>query len=326
MIAKQQSYLPDAGELFIRFFLSHQSSTCMSQAVSAHVPVLTEEVLEWANVTDSMVVVDGTLGGAGHARLFLQKLGPSGRLIGLDRDPMAIERVRVALTNESIDVSRITLACTSYRELPSLLDELELSNVDRILLDLGLSSDQLACRDRGFSFRTGGPLDLRFDPTSGIPASDLIARVGEQQLANIIYEYGEERFSRRIAKAIVERRRSNPITTAEQLHDLIHRVVPGRVHGRVDSATRTFQALRIAVNEELDHLKQALEELPKYLSPGGRLLAISFHSLEDRLVKNAFRDHPLLQRLTKKPVIPGDRECDENPRSRSAKLRVAERV
>ena len=332
MIAKQQSFLPDAGEPFLpdagklSIILFQQSTTCMSQVVSAHVPVLTEEVLEWANVSESMTVVDGTLGGGGHAKLLLQKLGPSGRLIGLDRDPLAIERARVTLSNETIDASKITLVCTSYRDLPSVLEELDLSSVDRILLDLGLSSDQLACRDRGFSFRTGGPLDLRFDPTSGIPASDFIARIGEQQLANIIYEYGEERFSRRIAKAIVERRRSNPIATAEQLHDLIHRVVPGRVHGRVDSATRTFQALRIAVNEELDHLKQALEELPKYLAPGGRFLAISFHSLEDRLVKNAFRDHPLLQRMTKKPVIPGDRECDENPRSRSAKMRVAERV
>ena len=298
----------------------------MSQILTAHVPVLPDEVVEWSNLSGPMIIVDGTLGGGGHAKLLLQRLGPSGKLIGLDRDPQAIERARVALSNEPSDASRIALYCTSYRDLPSVLDDLQLTQVDRILLDLGLSSDQLACRDRGFSFRTGGPLDLRFDPTSGIPASEFIARIGEEKLANVIYEYGEERFSRRIAKAIVERRRSDPITTAEQLHDLIHRVIPGRVHGRVDSATRTFQALRIAVNEELDHLKKALEELPKYLAPGGRFLAISFHSLEDRLVKNAFRDHPLLQRLTKKPIIPSARECDLNPRSRSAKLRVAERA
>jgi 16S rRNA (cytosine1402-N4)-methyltransferase len=206
-----------------------------------------------------------------------------------------------------------------------VLDQLGLKQVDRIFVDLGLSSDQLACVDRGFSFRTGGPLDLRFDPTSGISASDLLAKIGEQQLANIIYEFGEERFSRRIAKAIVERRRIDPIKTAEQLRELIHRVVPGRVHGRIDSATRTFQALRIAVNEELEHLQRGLQDLPRYLAPGGRFLAISFHSLEDRLVKNAFRDHPLLHRLTKKPIVPSERECQENPRSRSAKLRVAER-
>lgn len=297
----------------------------MSPVVSAHVPVLTEEVIAWFDLSESMTIVDGTLGGAGHAKLLLHRLGHGGRLIGLDRDPLAIERASSTLTIEAFDPSRWILACNSYRDLPVVLDELGISHVDRIFLDLGLSSDQLACRERGFSFRTGGPLDLRFNPTKGISASDWLARVGEQQLANVIYEYGEERFSRRIAKAIVERRRTNPITTAEQLHELIHRVVPGRVHGRVDSATRTFQALRIAVNEELDHLKQALQELPKYLSPNGRFLAISFHSLEDRLVKNAFRDHPLLERMTKKPIIPSERESHENPRSRSAKLRVAKR-
>ncbi len=301
----------------------------MSQIVSAHVPVLPQEVLEWADLSDSMTVVDGTLGGAGHARLFLQRLGPSGRLIGLDRDPLAIERSRTVIAEHSIDsppTARIDLLCSSYRDLPSVLEQLGIQQVDRIFVDLGLSSDQLACADRGFSFRTGGPLDLRFDPTSGISASDLIAKIGEQQLANIIYEFGEERFSRRIAKAIVERRRTDPVKTSEQLRDLIHRVVPGRVHGRVDSATRTFQALRIAVNEELVHLQSALQELPNFLSPGGRFLAISFHSLEDRLVKNAFRDHPSLKRLTKKPIIPSEREAHENPRARSAKLRVAERV
>ncbi len=301
----------------------------MSQTVSAHVPVLPDEVLEWADLSESMTVVDGTLGGAGHARLFLQRLGPSGRLIGLDRDPLAIERARAALADRSLDsptTARADLVCGSYRELPSVLEQLGIQQVDRIFVDLGISSDQLASVDRGFSFRAGGPLDLRFDPTSGISASDLIAKIGEQQLANIIYEFGEERFSRRIAKAIVERRRSDPVKTAEQLRDLIHRVVPGRVHGRVDSATRTFQALRIAVNEELEHLQNALQELPNYLAPGGRFLAISFHSLEDRLVKNAFREHPFLKRLTKKPIIPSEREAHENPRARSAKLRVAERV
>ncbi|MDZ4850539.1 MAG: 16S rRNA (cytosine(1402)-N(4))-methyltransferase RsmH [Pirellulaceae bacterium] len=308
----------------------------MLPIATAHVPVLNAEVIEWSNVSESMTLVDGTLGGAGHAKLLLQKLNASGRLIGLDRDPEAIERSRSILSIgvqaigvQAIgvqDAPRIDLVCQSYRELPTVLEELSIPQIDLILLDLGLSSDQLACRDRGFSFRTGGPLDLRFNPTEGIPASELLAWIGEEKLANIIYEFGEERFSRRIAKAIVERRRSNPVTTAEQLHDLIHRVVPGRTHGRVDSATRTFQALRIAVNEELEHLQFALQELPKHLAPGGRFLAISFHSLEDRLVKNAFRDHPLLNRLTKKPIGPSDRECQENPRSRSAKLRVAERV
>jgi 16S rRNA (cytosine1402-N4)-methyltransferase len=327
VIVKQQSFLPDAGESFQHRL--YRLSKYMSQSFSAHVPVLPNEVLEWAQLTESMTIVDGTLGGAGHAKLFRQHLGPNGRLIGLDRDPLAIERSRVALADPSSEQPngpRIDLVCSSYRDLPSVLEELGIEHVDRIFVDLGLSSDQLADDDRGFSFRTGGPLDLRFDPTSGISAADLLAKIGEQQLANIIYEFGEERFSRRIAKAIVERRRTDPVKTAEQLRDLIHRVVPGRVHGRVDSATRTFQALRIAVNEELEHLQNALQELPSLLAPGGRFLAISFHSLEDRLVKNAFRDHPFLERLTKKPIIPSEREAHENPRARSAKLRVAERV
>jgi 16S rRNA (cytosine1402-N4)-methyltransferase len=198
---------------------------------------------------------------------------------------------------------------------------------DCILLDLGLSSDQLEDTSRGFSFRTGGTLDLRFCTDEGISAADLLAKIDEKELADIIYQFGEERFSRRIARAIVERRRHSPVRTAEELADLVHRCVPGgKIHGRIDSATRTFQALRIAVNNELEHLKTAIERLPDCLAPGGRLLIISFHSLEDRIVKHAMRECDRLQVLTKKPILPSDAETYENPRSRSAKLRVAERI
>jgi len=209
--------------------------------------------------------------------------------------------------------------------------------VHGILLDLGLSSDQLADQQRGFSFRVDAPLDLRFDPTGGIPAFKWLQHHSEKEIADAIYQFGEERFSRRIARAIIEQNRTSPIETSKQLADLIHRILPGRVHGRVDSATRTFQALRIVVNRELEHVQAALERLPGTLHlsqggldnsakpPAGRLAIISFHSLEDRLVKTAMRDDPRLKNLTKKPLVASEAEIAANPRSRSAKLRIAER-
>jgi 16S rRNA (cytosine1402-N4)-methyltransferase len=301
----------------------------MATNKTAHVPVMLTEILEWANLTPSSKIVDGTLGGGGHARRFIQGVGPNGLFIGMDRDPNAVELTQTALREEfdiAHDTDRCKFIAASYVTLPKQLVELNISNIDVVLVDLGLSSDQLASEDRGFSFKTEGELDLRYNPEEGISARELLAKIKEVELANIIYQFGEERFSRRIARAIVEQRRVKPIETSDQLHSLIHRVVPGRVHGRVDASTRTFQALRIAVNRELEHLEQALQTIPACLAPGGRFLAISFHSLEDRLVKNAFRDHPLLNRLTKKPLLPSQNECDSNPRSRSAKLRVAERI
>jgi 16S rRNA (cytosine1402-N4)-methyltransferase len=213
--------------------------------------------------------------------------------------------------------------------------------VHGILLDLGLSSDQLADTQRGFSFRLDAPLDLRFDMTSGIPAWKWLQQHSDTEIADAIYQFGEERLSRRIARAIVEQNRGEPIMTSKQLADLIHRVVPGRVHGRVDSATRTFQALRIVVNRELEHVEAGLARLPGVLAapgleppsaeasgvePAGRLAVISFHSLEDRMVKNAIRDDSRLENLTKKPLVATQAETDANPRSRSAKLRIARRV
>ncbi len=316
---------------------------------TVHIPVLLQEVIQWSGLdrprTDSRTVVDGTLGGGGHAWHLIQALQPHDFLIGIDRDAGAIERVtelfdRLLPPNvepvpnpQTIQAEptratcRIRLIQSSYRELPSLMVEHVIPKADCILLDLGLSSDQLEDTSRGFSFRTGGTLDLRFCTDEGISAADLLAKIDEKELADIIYQFGEERFSRRIARAIVERRRHSPVRTAEELAELVHRCVPGgKIHGRIDSATRTFQALRIAVNNELDHLKTAIERLPECLAPGGRLLIISFHSLEDRIVKHAMRECDRLQVLTKKPILPNDAETYKNPRSRSAKLRVAERI
>ena len=221
---------------------------------------------------------------------------------------------------------RLVLSCASYCALPEILKEIGQSQVHGILLDLGLSSDQLDDSQRGFSFRLDAPLDLRFNPTLGISASDWLLKHSEQQIADAIYQYGEERFSRRIARAIVERNRTDPITTSKELADLIHRVIPGRIHGRVDSATRTFQALRIAVNRELEHVQRAMELMPALLATEGLFAVISFHSLEDRIVKHAMREDPRLEVVTKKPIVASDAEVDENPRSRSAKLRIARRA
>jgi len=295
---------------------------------SVHIPVLLDEVLEYLDLSPGMVVVDGTLGAGGHSREILRRILPGGKLIAIDRDPGAASLAKAFLDQEfpiAKAAGGIRIFAASYRDLPYIIQQEKLETVSAILVDLGLSSDQLADRERGFSFKVGGPLDLRFNPEEGIPASVWIEREKEETIANAIYQFGEERFSRRIAKAICLRRLTDPVRTAEQLTDLIHRCVPGKIHGRVDSATRTFQALRIVVNEELKHLEDSLQKLPNLLDVGGRFVAISFHSLEDRLVKNAFRDNPILERVTKKPIIASPEEEARNPRSRSAKLRVARR-
>lgn len=297
------------------------------------------EVLEWSGITDSTLSsdqhpvspsgpktwIDGTLGGAGHGCAIIQRLGEADTFVGVDRDPSALERAQSNIETIRPWKCKIKLIEGSYREIPDYVRSKEIEKADGILLDLGLSSDQLADGNRGFSFRVGGPLDLRFQPNEGTPASLLLEKADEKEIADIIYQFGEERFSRRIARAIVERRLTSPIKTAEELADLVHRVVPGKVHGRIDSATRTFQALRIAVNQELLHLEQAMKSLVDCLKPGGRLVVITFHSLEDRIVKHAFREHPNLEPLTKKPILPSELETDRNPRARSAKLRVAVR-
>ncbi|MGL6196187.1 MAG: 16S rRNA (cytosine(1402)-N(4))-methyltransferase RsmH, partial [Thermoguttaceae bacterium] len=239
-------------------------------------------------------------------------------------------------------VGNIRFAHANYADLPDALEMLGYKPtkppvLDGILLDIGLSSDQLADRERGFSFEADGPLDLRFDTSEGRPAHEFLTFWSEEQIANIIYEYGEEKFSRRIAKEIVNRRREQkPIRFAQELAELVRKIVPKeRRSGRdsrgnksvsIDPATRTFQALRIAVNDELGSLKTMLSQASRFLKPGGRIAVISFHSLEDRIVKNAFRDDANLEILTKKPVLATDEEILQNPRSRSAKLRVAAKI
>lgn len=292
----------------------------MPDTPSQHVPVMLDEVLEWLAPAPGKILIDGTLGGAGHTRALAQRVEPGGYVISLDRDPAVIERAEQTLPGLSVK-----LAQANYCDFPEVLREIGVTAVDGVLLDLGLSSDQLADASRGFSFDADGPLDLRFDTTSGQPASTLVNRLSAEQLADLIYEYGEERYSRRIARAIVDERRQAPITTARQLAEIVRRVTPRSPVERIDPATRTFQALRIAANDELGSLERALQRLPEWLKPGGRAAIISFHSLEDRRVKEAFRDDARWHVLTRKPLVAQPTEVASNPRARSAKMRVAER-
>ncbi len=285
-----------------------------------HVPVLAAEVIDWLSPQPGQVFVDGTLGGGGHTRLLADAVGSNGLVISMDRDARAIENAERTLAGFPIKVAQ-----ANFCELPEVLDEVSIPAVDGIVLDLGLSSDQLADEERGFSFDSHGPLDLRFDTSEGDPAWKLLQYTREEPLANLIYEFGEERFSRRIARRIVAARRNQPIRTADQLARLVRSCVPRSRGHDIDPATRTFQALRIAVNDELRSLELALSCMPSCLKPGGRFVVISFHSLEDRRVKEAFRQDASLSVLTKKPIRATDEEMDRNPRSRSARLRAAVR-
>ena len=294
----------------------------MQPQSSVHAPVLPAEVMSFLAVRPGMRVVDGTLGGGGHTRLLADAVGPDGLVIAIDRDPAAIDRGARALAGLPV-----RFAQANYCDLPEVLDALSIEAVDAVLLDVGLSSDQLADHDRGFSFDADGPLDLRFDPTEGEPAWRIVNRMKPESLADIIYEFGEERHSRRIARRIAAVRGKQPIHSAREFARLVMSAIP-RQHppSRIHPATRTFQALRIAVNEELKSLRIALERIPQRLVPGGRLAVISFHSLEDRLAKQAFRNRQVWECLTRSPVEAGPEEVAANPRSRSAKLRVASRL
>lgn len=285
-----------------------------------HVPVMLDEVLEWLEPRPGMTVVDGTLGAGGHTRALAERVVPGGQVLAFDRDQAAL-----AAAERELQGSSVQLVHANFADLPQVLKQLGLGAVGGVVLDLGLSSDQLADHERGFSFDSAGPLDLRFDTTAGQPAMKLLERLTEKELADLVYRYGEERFSRRIARRIVERRATEPVRTADQLARLIRACVPRSRGHAIDSATRTFQALRIAVNDELASLERMLQWLPEGLVPGGRVAVISFHSLEDRMVKTAFRDDPRYEVLVRKPIRPTAAEAARNPRSRSAKLRVAAR-
>ena len=284
-----------------------------------HRPVLLNEVLTWLAPKEGAVLVDGTAGAGGHTAALAERVGATGRVIGLDRDPEML-----ALAASATQGRPVTLIQRPYSQLDLVLEDLRIEAVDGILLDLGLSSDQLSWGHRGFSFATDGPLDMRFDPKAGASAADLINNLDADELANLFFEYGEERHSRRVARRIVEARRVEPITTTGRLAEIVRKSIPGK-WGPIDPATRVFQALRIKVNDELGHLETALENLADRLKPGGRAAVISFHSLEDRRVKQAFRDDPRLIVLTRKPLVASAAETAVNPRARSAKMRVAER-
>lgn len=282
---------------------------------------MVREVLRWLDLRVGMIVADGTVGAGGHSAAILPLLRPGGRLIGLDRDPMMLAHAARAVAGEDVD-----LVHSSYADLREVLDRLGIATVDRVVLDLGLSSDQLSDEDRGFSFRAEGPLDLRFDISRGRSAAHILATADTAELSRVFRVFGEEPHADRIAERIARTRSSNPVRTAIDLAELVEAAVPnsGR-RGDIHPATRVFQALRIAVNGELDELRRVLDEtLPACLAPGGRAVVISFHSLEDRMVKEAFRNRDCWRDLTPKPIAPTPSEHRINPRSRSAKLRVAE--
>ncbi len=287
-----------------------------------HRAVMPDEIVRWLAAVSPQLILDGTYGGGGHAARLLETLPKgAGRLIGIDRDPAVIRRVE----GEDHD-PRLTVFLGSYERAPEALRRLELPAADAALLDLGLSSDQLHDSTRGFSFLAEGPLDLRYDPESGAPAHAWLDRHAEREIADAIYRYGEERYSRRVAREIVQRaRQRRPVREVPELVEICCRCVPRSRHHDIHPATRTFQALRIVVNDELGVLERTLATAPDWIRPGGRLAVISFHSLEDRLVKHAFRADDRWEVLTPKPLRAESVEVAANPRSRSAKLRVAER-
>jgi len=289
-----------------------------------HLPVLLQEVIEYLKCQPDGIYVDGTVGSGGHAEAILERSSPTGKLIGLDWDEEAIQRARKKL---ALFGRRVELREKNFKDLRRVLELLSVQAVDGILLDLGVSTEQLEDRERGFSFRWEGPLDMRMSRETKITAQDLLQLLSVSELSEILRQYGEERWANRIAKAIVRRRQTEPIHTTRELLQVLEKSLPRPFHrGRIHPATRTFQALRIAVNEELNNLQTFLDQCPDLLHPGGRLCIISFHSLEDRIVKDHFRRWASFRTLTPKPVVPSSEEVFLNPRARSAKLRVAEKL
>ena len=287
-----------------------------------HETVMLRETVDGVAPRSGGVYVDATLGGAGHAYALLEASSPDGRLFGIDRDPTALGAARDRLAPFG---ERVTLLHGTFGSVRGLLEEQGVTRVDGLIADLGVSSPQLDQDERGFSFARSGPLDMRMDPSTDAPLSEVLHTLDTDALADAIYHYGDERRSRAIARSIKAALERGELTTTEDLRRTVIRVTGPKRTG-VDPATRTFQALRMLVNRELEQLETLLAELPALLEDGGRCAIISFHSGEDRLVKQAFRDDPRLRPLTKKPVIAGEGEQAANPRARSAKLRIAERI
>jgi len=308
-----------------------------------HIPVMRSEVLEYLNCRPGKIYVDGTLGGAGHARDICERIMPDGLLIGIDQDPAAIANAGIVLEPFA---ARVRLVHENFAQLPNVLSQLGITGVDGILLDLGLSLNQLENSGRGFSFQREEPLDMRMDPRAPETAADLVNGLAEGELRRVFQEYGEERFAGRIARVIAAERRQAPVQTSGELARLVCAAVPGGAsgRGRIHPATRVFMALRIAVNRELERLEDFLDRAPHCLNRGGRLCILAFHSLEDRIVKHRLRalsqgrqpESPfapnrervpgVLKVLTKKVLRPGPEEIAANPMARSTRLRAAERV
>jgi len=293
-----------------------------AEPVFSHVSVMLGEVVEALDPTRGGVFVDATAGGAGHSAALLAA-SPNLRVVACDRDPLAVRTAKARLAQFG---ERALCVHASFDQIPARLAEAGIGQIDGLLADLGLSSQQLASAERGMSFRASGPLDMRMDPTRGETALELIERLSQDELANVIYELGEERRSRRVARCIKQAFEAGELKDTLELRRAVVRAVGPRRLGGVDPATRTFQALRIAVNGELEQLISLLDVAKQLLAPGGIAAIISFHSLEDRLVKRAFLDRRAWHRLNKKPVLAGETELAENPRARSAKLRAALRV
>ena len=306
-----------------------------------HEPIMKSEVLHYLNIHMEGVIVDGTLGDGGHTEFILKNTAPDIRVFAIDRDLSAIERARERLSPFR---DRVTLAHGNLGDIKSLAAQNGITHIAGLLMDLGVSSPQLDTPGRGFSIQHDGPLDMRMDPSQKTSAAELLEKLSDIELMSIIKNFGEERYSKRIVRAIRKEQAERPITTTGQLSRLVARVVSSPRHSRIHPATRTFQALRIAVNDELEQLKSALQDVVGLLNSTARLVVISFHSLEDRIVKTFFRDEQkgcscppkipqcicgrsqTLKIITRKPLVPSEDEVAQNPRSISAKLRVAERV
>jgi 16S rRNA (cytosine1402-N4)-methyltransferase len=325
--------------MFRAVWQSGMTDKASNNVALEHIPVMRAQVLEGLCCRQGGIYVDATLGLGGHAWAILEQIQPGGLLIGLDRDKESLEKARLHLHPFS---GSIRLMHENFKNLPLVLNHLGIGPIDGILVDLGVSSYQLLLQERGFSFQSEAPLDMRMDRTQRLTAADLVNGLAEEELADLIHRYGEERYGRRIAAAIAAARATARIARCSQLAEIVSRTVRGRGGRTIHPATRTFQALRIAVNQELEGLEIFFSEVLSFLRPGGRLVVLSFHSLEDRIVKRAFRllaGHCICERppvlcicprqvrariVTARPITPGDEELATNPRSRSAKLRVLE--
>ncbi len=297
------------------------------EEMGRHTPVMYSEVLSYLKLLPGMVIVDCTLGEGGHSEGILRKITPGGYLIGIDQDDDALSASRLRLSRFE---GSFTLIRDNFKNIKDVLSDLEIDAMDGVVFDLGVSNMQLVSPERGFSFLSDGPLNMRMDKHAQITAFDLVNNLSEEEIANLIYTFGEERYSRRIASRIISERSRHVITTTQQLADIVVQSLPLKERfKKIHPATRTFMALRIAVNRELEVLQTGLTQAIELLKPGGRICVISFHSLEDRIVKHEFKAQArkgCLKIITKKPLIPTDEEIENNRKSRSAKLRVAEKL